>query len=414
MGVATNCTARADACSISGTMETSSSHDRDGLLLPKRLQDRCIELLSCLIVESVGRSGREEDNYVQHEKEEFLSELQQKGKGRASEPVAGHFQAEDEQRTLRHLRSYIGIDGVLGTEETLSGHFCDQILAYLSSKMWLTDQLVSFVCHRSFGCTTKFPSSIKPCPLKLSTLQTLAQQPLVDLSLDLRANHPHIREPLISWRDLSAILGNSMVCFTLRSLSLSLEPHVSISGSDSEWLSRLQCLTRLQFSNLTLPYQCTITNLSKLPHLTVFSVTNSNLSVVPCKNVITIRQLTLSNAPLYTNTHMLADMLSLRNLVCLDVARTSSVADRDYMRSSLQRTDWVMKLSQLPLLKYLDVSRHLVSVDDMAHFDSPHHRMNFLGLLSTQACMRRDINSDVVSLCTHGSVADTYAGVIQQ
>ena len=395
-------------------METTSSHDRDGLLLPKRLQDRCIELLSCLIVESVRRIGREEDNYVQHEKEELLLELrQQKGKGLVSEPVAGHFQAEDEERTLRHLRSYIGIDGVLGAEETLSGHFCDQILAYLSSKMWLTDQLVSFVCHRSFGCTTKFPSSIKPCPLKLRTLQTLAQQPLVDLSLDLKANHPHVREPQISWRDLSTVLGNSSVCFTLRSLSLS---HVRIVGSDVnfEWLIRLQCLTRLQFSNLILPYQCTITDLSKLPHLTVFSVTNSNLGVLPCKNVNTLRQLMLSNAPLYTNTHMLADMLSLRNLVSLDVARTSSVADRDYLRSSLQRTDWVMKLSQLPLLKYLDVSRHLVSVDDMAHFDSPHHRMNFLGLLSTQACMRRDINSDVVSLCTHGSVADTCACVIQQ
>lgn len=387
-------------------METVTSfkgYDRDGLVLPKRLQDRCIELLSCLIVESVHRIGREEDNHARYEQQEapHCSHHREGGKGRDAEPaVPDHFQAEDEERTLRHMRSYIGMDGVLGAEETLPGHFCDQILAHLSSKMPLTDQLVSLVCHRSFGSATKFPSCLcKPCPLKLSTLQLLARQPLVELSLDLDAGRPHDNgESRISWQHLSVVFGNSSLCFTLRSLFLSRVRLVE-SDTNFEWLTRLQCLMRLQFSNLFLPYQCTITDLSKLPHLTVFSVTNSYLRVVPCKNVNTLRQLTLSNAPLHMNMHMLADTLSLRNLVYLDVARTSlSLADdRDYSRASLQRTDWIMKLSQLPLLKYLDVSRHLVTVDDVGNFDVPHHRMNFLGILGTQASMRRDINSDVVS-----------------
>jgi hypothetical protein len=411
-------------------METTIFHDRDGLLHPKRLQDRCIELLSCLIVESVRRFGREEDDdHVQYEQQQRLKlglHAQQIGKGRVSEPVPSHFQAEGEERTLRHLRSYIGIDGVLGAEETLPGHFCDQILAHLSSKMRLTDQLVSFVCHRSFGCTTKFPSSTKPCPLRLSTLQLLAQHPLVELSLDLNTNPPGYvsQEPPIrtSWRDLSIVFGNSSLCFTLRSLSLAHVRIIESPGESFEWLSRLQCLMRLHFSSLVLPYQSTVTGLSKLPHLTTFSVTNSNLSVVPCKNMHTLRQLTLSNAVLYTYSHMLVDILSLRNLVSLDIAETFK-EDRN-PRNSLLRTDWVLKLSQLPLLKYLDVSRRIVSVDDIGHFDTPHHRMNFLGLLSTQACMKRDINSNVVSWCTcvynnsydHHGVADTCtcAGVIQQ
>ena len=417
-----NCIA-ADVALFFRAMETGSQyHNRDGLLLPKRLQDQCIELLSWLIVESVHRIVREEDSLVQlYEQEEedqsqLLNLLKGKGPGKATGPVVpDHFQAEDEERELlRHLRSYIGIDGVLGAEQTLPGHFCDQILDHLSSKLLLSDQLVGVVCHRTFGCITKFPSyTIKPHPLKLNTLRLLAQQPLVELSLDLdtsQQSHCIRGHEIISWRDLSTILGNSSLCFTLRSLSLS---HVRIL--EPEWLSRLQCLIRLHFSNLTLPYKTPISDLNKLPHLTVFSVTNSNLSVVPCGNVNTLRQLTLSNAPLHANAHMLADILSLRNLVSVDVARTSLGDDRDYLRTPLQQTDWVMRLSQLPLLKYLDVSRHLVTVNDMGNFDAPHHRMSFLGLLSTQACMRRNINSDAVSavLCTYGSVADTCAGVIQ-
>ena len=377
-------------------METT---DRDGLLHPKRLQDRCIELLSCLIVKvvkSLHRTVREEHSHVQQEEHELQLELEQQeqqGKGRASEP--NHFQAEDGEpiyRTLRHLRSYIGLEGVLGAEGKLSAHFCDQILAYLSSKLGLTDRLISFVCHSSFGCTTRFPSSIKPCLLKLSTIQILVQQPLVDLSIDLAINSSMYQPPIL-WQDLSIVLGNSSACFTLRSLSLS---HVRLAGPDTTFqcLTRLQRLMRLQLSYLVLPREHTIIELSKLPHLTVFSVTHSYLNSVPCKNVNTLKQLTLSSASLYTNTYMLAEILSLRNLVSLDIARMSFGDDP---RPSLQRTDWVMKLSQMPQLTYLDMSRHLVSIDDMAHFDPPHHRMNFLGLLSTQACMRRDINSDAVS-----------------
>ena len=379
-------------------MDATIFHDRDGLLQPKRLQDRCIELLSCLIVESVRRFG--DGDHVQYEQQEHLrlglhaTRTQQIGKGRVS---PSHFQAEVEEGILRHLRAYIGVDGVLGAEGTLPGHFCDQILAHLSSKNWLTDQLVGFMCHRSFGCTTKLPSCIKPCPLRLSTLQMLAQQPLVELSLDLsQSNRPHAR---ISWQDFSIVFGNSSLCFTLRSLSLShVQIHVvELDIENFEWLSRLQCLMRLHFSNLVLPYQCTIADLSKLPHLTIFSVTNSNLFSMPCKNMNTVRQLTLSNAVLNTN---MANVLSLRNLVSLDIAKTSLEDDRVHLRTLLPCADWVLKLSQLPLLKYLDVSRHTVSVDDIRHFDVPHHRMNFLGLLSTQACMKRDINSNVVSLCS--------------
>lgn len=404
MGVATSYFALTHAL-FSCTMETTIKffHDRDGLLYPKRLQDRCIELLSCLIVESVRRFGREEDgDHVQYERQERLRlglhATQQIGKGRVSELVPSHFQAEGEERTLRHLRTYIGVDGVMGAEETLPGHFCDQILANLSSKNWLTNQLVSFICHRSFGRTTKLPSCVRPCPLRLSTLQLLVQQPLVELSLDLNsANRTYAK---ISWRDLSTVFGNSSLCFTLRSLSLS---HVQVYVDELdietvEWLSRLQCLMRLHFSDLFLPYQCTMADLSKLPHLTVFSITNSHLVSMPCKNMNTLRQLTLSNAALNTN---LANVLSLRNLVSLDIAKTSSKGDRVHLRTSVPCTDWAFKLSQLPLLKYLDVSRRIVSVDDIGHFDVPHHRMNFFGLLSTQACMKRDINSDVVSLCSY-------------
>ena len=378
-------------------METT---DRDGILYPKRLQDRCIELLSCLIVESLQRTVGEQHSHVQQEEHKLQQQGQQE-KGRAL-PRPSHFQDEDGEsiyRTLRHLRSYIGIERVLGAEGTLSAHFCDQILAYLSSKIGLTDQLVGLVCHRSFGCTTKFPSSIKPCsPLMLSTVQILVQQPLVDLSIDLAIAplYPNVNEPPISWRDLSIVLGNSSACFTLRSLSLS---HVRLTdpGMTFQCLTRLQRLMRLQFSRLILPREYTISELTKLPHLTVFSVTHSNLHAVPCKNVSTLKQLTLSNAPLHTNLYMVADILLLRNLVSLDIARTSL---GDNQHSTLQHSDWIMKLSQMPQLKYLDVSGHLVSIDDMVHFDPPRHRMNFLGLLSTQACMRRDINSDVVSLCT--------------
>ena len=96
---------------------------------------------------------------------------------------------------------------------------------------------------------------------------------------------------------------------------------------------------------------------------------------------------------------MLGDVVTFSNLVYLDVARTSS--ERQTSASSLQDADWMMNLSQLPKLKYLDVSFRLVSIEDVGRFDPPHHRMSFFGLLSTQACMKRsEINSDAVSLCT--------------
>lgn len=366
----------------------SSNSFCDGLVHPKLLQDSCLEYLVSLTLElvhsygySCATSSREQASDRQEEELE---------RGRT------HFQP-DVQRLLRNLKTSLGMNYILGPEGTLPAHFCDKLLAFLASRKILTDTLVKCVCHQTFGCVTKLPRS-EALELTPDTLTVLVQQPLVELFLRFYQQpvFPRGLTP-VPVHDLATILVNSPAAFTLRSLSIA---NVSFKGQsvDFSWLGCLKSLTRLQLENCNFSFDSEAylaTEIEKLPLITTLKFADSTLTALPCGSA-TLRQLTLPTARIGTSEKLLDNVLSLSNLVYLDVARMAA-EDRSSLSTLQQNKDWVMKLSKLPQLRYIDLSFHTVKVEDMKHFDPPHHRMNFMGLLSTQACMRRDINSNVVS-----------------
>ena len=330
-------------------------------------------------------------DYATSSREQASEEQEELEKGRT------HFQP-DVQRLLRHLKASLGMDYILGPGGTLPAHFCDKLLALLASRDKLTDKLVRCVSHRAFGSITKLPRS-DSLELTPDTLGVLAQQPLVELSLRFypQTGFPRGHTPMpVLVPYLTTTLVGSTASVTLRSLSIA---NVSFKrqNHDFGWLRCLKNLMRLQFENCNFSYISEANlaiEIEKLPLIATLIFTDTTIVTLPYKST-TLRQLTLP-AYISTSEKLLASVLSLTNLVYLDVARTAT-EDHGSLSALQQNKDWVMKLSHLPLLRYMDLSFHAVNVEDMKHFDPPHHRMSFVGLLSTQACLRRDINSDVVS-----------------
>ena len=308
--------------------------------------------------------------------------------------------ADEEEicRELRHLKSYLGMEQILGPDGVLPVHFCDQILAYFAS-MWtmdLSDALVKCVCHETFGCVTKLPHCDK-LTLRQDTFMRLIRHPLVELSLSFEW-YQAVLSRSTYFADVTSQLIRSPSVTTLRSLSFS---HLRLDAHNVsfKWLSSLRSLRRLKFHSCAVSSPLSkfdmVNGIDEAPSLTVLTIIDSDITCVPRRRADNLRQFTISGTHIATNSTLLTNVLSLSNLIYLDVAKT--VETHRIPSSEHKNKDWMKKLSQLPHLKYLDVSCHVLSVDDMAPFDPPHHRMSFMGLLSTQACMRKDINSDVVS-----------------
>ena len=361
----------------------------DGLVAPKRLQDSSLEYFASLIYDAVHTNPVPGSTTVAQSTSRDQLSLY-----RSVERtwIWDHFHKSDEEEitgALRHLRASLGMEQVLGSHAVLPAHFCDRILAHASYKGRLTDSLVRCVGHMTFGSVTKLPTC-KTLMLTQNTLEALVQQPLVELAIDFRTTHLSPVYPHNTSQDLSHIFTNSSAVNTLRSVSI----HHSTFDMNIEWLGFFQNLIRLQFDGCNFRTDC-LKAVEKLPSLSILSITNSNFVTLP-RGSTSLQRLTLTNAPISTSETVLVDILSLRKLVYLDVAKITG-DDSNSSSSLLKNADWMKRLSQMPNLKYLDVSRRLVSVGDTVHFDPPHHRMVFLGLLSTQACMRKDINSDVVS-----------------
>ena len=365
----------------------SSSSFCDGLVQPKLLLDSCLEYFASLMLEVVPSYSY---SCAISSREQISDEEEDLERGRT------HFQP-DVQRLLRNLKASLGIDYILGPGGTLPAHFCDKLLAFLASREKLTDTLVRCVSHQTFGCVTKLPRS-EALELTPDTLCVLAQQPLVELFLRFYQRAVFPRGPMhVPVHDLATILVDSPASITLRSLSVA---NLSFRGRsiDFGWLGCLKSLMRLQFENCHFSFDSEASlaaEIEKLPLIATLKFTDSTLTALPCTNA-TLRQLTLPTARISTSEKLLTGVLSLMNLVYLDVAKTTA-EDHNSLSALQLNKDWVTKLSKLPQLRYLDLSFHTVKVEDMKHFDPPHHRMNFMGLLTTQACLRRDINSDVVS-----------------
>ena len=368
-------------------MEASNTYGRfsDGLVHPKLLQDSCLEYLASLMLESL------EAVHITSREQAHEEYYQQEGERQGRMP--SDFQPDD--RVLRNLKSSIGMEQLLGPDGTLPAHICDRLLAFFASKDILRDPLIRHVGHRGVGCVTKLPRS-ESLEFTADTLSVLVQQPLVELFLRFytraRATFPFVPTP-----DLSTILVSSTASSTLRSLSIS---NLNFSGHDVglDWLGGLKSLMRLQFENCNFSVDrgsVLATEVEKLPFVGILMFSDSNCITLPCK-CTTLKQLTVSNAYAIMDDKFLADVMSLTNLIYLDIARTTP--EHRFPDPAVHGDNWVMKLAHLPHLKYLDMSCRLVSVHDIMHFDHPHHRMNFIGLLSTQACMRKGINSNVVSL----------------
>lgn len=361
----------------------------DGLLNPKNLQESSIDFIASLlleVIEFLTTSLRWQASQQHRERE---------GKSRDQSHESRTIRQID--YLLRNLKAYIGIEPILGSEATLPAHFCDQILANLASKKKLTDTVVRCLSHKSMGCVTKLPY----CDIAFITRDTfkiLVQQPLVDLSLHLQfhaAGHNEASSDLMTLEDLVAII-DSPASTSLRSLFLS---GFLLSRNNMKfmvWLRCLKSLTRLQLESvhvaLPVDFGASIAKeIDQLPSLTVFIFRGSTLQALPCKTT-TLRQLSLPDVPVRTNAKMLTSIMSLRNLISLDLSRHKVTSS-----PTVPNSEWIMNLSELPHLRYLDLSCNPVSIDEMAYFDPPHHRMSFLGLLSTQACMRKDINCNLVS-----------------
>lgn len=344
-----------DACYHSGS-------SCDGLLHTKSLQDACLEYVASQILETVSRDPLHQ---VQAEEHEQLTMY-------TNNTHLSHL--------LANIRAVIDLEKVLGRDGRLPAHFCDRILAHLASRCKLTDLVVRCVSDESIGCVTKVPM---PPFFTPDTLRTCVGWPLVELSVCIH--------DLNGFDDLVESLMSSKASSTLRSLTISTRGLITLR---IEQLDFLKSLLRLQLEGCNPGNVALVELVEKLPSLTTLIVTRSIVLKFPCKGTTTLRQLTLPHAFVDRIGVLLRDIVTFKNLVYLDVTREDWDCE---ITPPLEDKTWLLELSQMPNLKYLDVSRWPVTVNDVANFDPPHHRMNFLGLLSTQACLHRDINSDAVS-----------------
>ncbi len=294
------------------------------------------------------------------------------------------------------LRELLGLTIPHGQEEGDNQTFClasplaTQLICRLVEKELLTPSTLYCFCKSRLGSITRIDLSKGPV-LNPGAFLLLMLHPLVELSLGISAIDP----TALNWHHLK-LISKSPAGLTLKRLTLqcSDEEYYRVrSFTDFTWLRNLTGLLHLDLHDMLLSAagESLSEVVTQLPNLVALNLARTSIRELHISHS-NLKALSLTNVPVHTSEAFFKDLTQIWSLVSLDISFwRRSVFAADTGTSVLQ------KLSGLPCLKYLDVSGHTVFPAELDHFDPPHHRMGFLGLLATQACKRAEINSDKVN-----------------
>ena len=334
--------------------------DCDGVIEPKTLQSLALDSVRSLLLRAL------------------LTASAEKGDG------------EDSPRSVRNL---------LGVEEgySFASLVSNQLIKRFAENGQLSSRILSAFCRSKIGSITRLDLSLCADLTGETFLLILDQHPLLELTVTISA----VGNDSVSWKHLEH-LSRSPVAGTLKSLVVQCDDE-QMDGDRAfvsfDWLRSLTGLVRLDLHGVFLPEERGSLGrvVEQLPNLSVLNLARTTLDDLQASGS-NLKALSLSGVPMCSSPALFMHVLQIRTLVSLDISQY------DYGRISVDHdviAEMLQKLSELPSLKYLDVSGFVVSPSDVDCFDPPHHRMSFLGLLSTQACQRREFNCDMVRFSRH-------------
>ena len=292
--------------------------------------------------------------------------------------------------TPRLVRNLLGVEDGYSFTSLVS----NQLIKRFAEDGRLSSRVLSAFCKSRIGSITRLDLSLCADLNGETFCRILDQHPLLELTVTI--SDVGIRSDLVSWKHLEH-LSRSPVTGTLKSLMVQYNDE-RIGGEQAfvtfDWLRNLACLVRLDLHGMFSPEEgeSLCRAVEQLPNLSVLNLARTSLADLQVSGS-NIKALSLSGMPAYTSPALFMHILQIQTLVSLDISKYEYggfSVDRNVVAEMLQR------LSELPSLKYLDVSGFMVSPADIDCFDPPHHRMSFLGLLCTQACQRKEFNCDMV------------------
>ena len=298
----------------------------------------------------------------------------------------------------RTVRALLGLEDECGINEKaiLSSFMSDEIIASIAAKHTLSGSILSGYCQSHLGHITRI--NLVGCrELTEHALQQVFQNPLTDLSIELDSP----LEAPIRWEHLQDI-AKSPAADTLSSLTVREDEAVnflipdyrySADGKQFDWLLSLKKLVLSQHTWRASHSQTTVYHLAsvldQLPCLSVLNVAETGLVFLPCMSSNLKSLVAHDNNIHLWSPHLIQQMFSLKSLVSLDVSRTCDPHLFETVDSSVS-LDMIRQLSEMPNLRYLDVSGLNVLGHHMDVFDHPHPRMSFLGLLKAEgSCQER-------------------------
>ena len=296
---------------------------------------------------------------------------------------------EDKSDNFRHcVRTLLGVENDFAFSTVVSNQFVDRF----ATLQWLDSAYLASFCNSKIGCITRVDlSAFMSMTEELFTL--ILQQPLLELTMPVCATDD-IYSDVVKWKWLKH-LANSPASATLKSLTISStdEYEDQMEGFKSfEWLNGLTSLARLDLHGMFLPYAGNFLGpiVEHLPNLAVLDLSRTLMVDLQARQS-NLKALSLNSIPLHLNHIFFKHVLEIRTLVSLDL---SIFEHTQLMSPNVQ--NMAQQLSEMPCLKYLDIAGHQISTADLVHFDPPHHRMSFMGLLATPACTRGYFNCDMV------------------
>ena len=325
----------------------------DGVIEPKRLQSLALDSVHRLLLKALLVASAEE------------------GSG------------EDFPRLVRKL---------LGVEEgySFASLISDQFIKRFAENDQLTSRILRAFCKSKIGSLTRLDLPLCPDLNGETFCLVLDQHPLLELTVAISA----VGNDLVDWQHLGH-LSRSPVAGTLKSLVIQCDDEIDQDPAlvSFDWLRSLTCLVRLDIHGMFLSEEGEHLGavVEQLPNLSVLNLARTSLDDIQASRS-NLKALSLSGVPVCSTPALFMHILQLRTLVSLDISKFEYGLS---FPSSMDHNH-VQKLSELPLLKYLDVSGLMVCPSDIDCFDPPRHRMGFLGLLNTQACQRKEFNCDMV------------------